>query len=179
MNYLTLKNLELGEYAIFHPVPPSNALSGNIPRIEVGLTLYDYFSGILEVKQLTIRHVLKLCTNIKKYESIPEYIAREEKINPLAVYASKQEAYIPPEDCCSQNTLRWHLEPTEFFLKGFLNFTALQNQLLAVSDVPEYLDSKIFQEVHKISKPIKRVKLHEMEVFQTKISKSFPNIHLI
>ena len=51
--------------------------------------------------------------------------------------------------------------------------------MIAVSDVQEYLDYKIFQEVHKISKPIKRVKLHEMEVFQTKISKSFPNIHLI
>ena len=179
MNYLTSKNLELVDCAIFHPEPPSNTLHGNIPRIEVGLTLYDYFSGILEVERLTIRHVLKLCTSMNQYESIPEYIAREEKINPLAVYASKEEAYTPPKNCCSQNTLLWHLEQKEFLLKGFLNFTALQNQMIAVSDVPEYLDSKIFQEVHKISKPIKRVKLHEMEVFQTKISKSFPNIHLI
>ena len=179
MNYLTSKNLELGEYAIFHPAQPLNALYGNIPRIEVGLTLYDYFSGIMEVKNLTIRHVLKLCTSINQYESIPEYIAREEKINPLAVYSSKEEAYTPPKNCCSQNTLLWHLEQKEFLLKGFLNFTALQNQLLAVSDVPEYLDSKILEELYKISKPIKRVKFNEMEALQTKISKSFTNIHLI
>ena len=86
MNYLTSKNLELGDYAIFHPETPSNTLYGNIPRIEVGLTLYDYFSGILEVERLTIRHVLKLCTSINQYESIPEYIAREEKINQIINY---------------------------------------------------------------------------------------------